>query len=159
LGYYQFSGGHQKVQIYESIIFWRDGIQLAGGSSLLEDITASLQETISRASSKEKDPSQYAEIQIPRGDYYVQLLTIPKNHRVLIYSKDRVRLLYAGKRNRPMFVLEDNSVLVLREKLELYYNTNNMQEVTKLMIRCPKSSSAEISKQIKVSFFSMKQQD
>jgi hypothetical protein len=123
----------------------------------LEDITSSLQRTISEISLKNKDPSQLASIQIPKGDYYIQLLTIPKNGGILLFSKDRVRLLYAGKRNRPMFVLEENSILVLREKLEIYYNTNNIREVEKLMVRYPKSSHLEISKEVKVSLFSMKQ--
>jgi len=124
---------------------------------LLEDITSSLQGTISEASAKNKDPSHLASIQIPKGDYFVQLLTIPKNGRILLFSTDRVRLLYAGKRNRPMFILEEDSILVLREKLEIYYNTNNIQEVAKLMARSTKSSRLEISKEVKVSFFSMKQ--
>jgi len=58
-----------------------------------------------------------------------------------------------------MFVLEENSILILREKLELYYNTNNVKEVVQLMIRYPKSSKVEISKEVKLSLFSMKQPD
>ncbi|HYB02990.1 MAG TPA: hypothetical protein VED17_00920 [Nitrososphaerales archaeon] len=118
-----------------------------------------MQQTISSASSRTSDPSQLAQIQIPKGDYYVQLLTIPRNGRISFYSTDRVRLLFSGKRNRPMFVLGENSILILREKLELYYNTNNVKEVVQLMIRYPKSSKVEISKQVKLSLFSMKQPD
>lgn len=113
---------------------------------------------ISEASVKNSDPKSIASIQIPKGDYAVQLLNIPKNGRVLIFSKDRVRLLYAGKRNRPMFVLEENSVLVIREKIEIYYNTNNVQEVSKLMVRSSKTSRVDISKDVKISLFSLKQQ-
>lgn len=127
-------------------------------SSRLEDITPSLQNMISEASVKNSDPKSIASIQIPKGDYAVQLLNIPKNGRVLIFSKDRVRLLYAGKRNRPMFVLEENSVLVIREKIEIYYNTNNVQEVSKLMVRSSKTSRVDISKDVKISLFSLKQQ-
>lgn len=124
----------------------------------MEDITPSLQNMISEASVKNSDPKSIASIQIPKGDYAVQLLNIPKNGRVLIFSKDRVRLLYAGKRNRPMFVLEENSVLVIREKIEIYYNTNNVQEVSKLMVRSSKTSRVDISKDVKISLFSLKQQ-
>ncbi len=55
-----------------------------------------------------------------------------------------------------MFVLEESSILILGEKLELYYNTNNVQEAAKLMIRSPASSRAEISKEVKLSLFSQK---
>jgi len=96
---------------------------------------------------------------MPKGDYMIQMLNIPKNGRILFFSKERVRLLYAGKRNRPMFVLGDNCVLVLREKIEIYYNTNNIQEVSNLIARVPKSSRVEISKEVKFSFFSQKQPD
>jgi hypothetical protein len=125
----------------------------------MEDITTSLQQTISGASSKTTDPTQLTQIQIPKGDYYIQVLTIPKNGRILLYSTDRVRLLFAGKRNRPMFVLEENSILILQEKLELYYNTNNVKEVVQLMIRYPTSSRVEIAKEVKLSLFSMKQSE
>ncbi len=123
----------------------------------LEDITSSLQQKISEASVENTDPSNPTGIQIPKGDYFVQLLNIPKNGRILLFSKERVRLVYAGRRNRPMFVLEENSVLTVREKIEIYYNTNNVQELAKLMVRFPKSSRVEISKDVKISLFSMKQ--
>jgi len=123
----------------------------------LEDITVSLQRTISEASSKVKVPTEFASIQIPKGEYFIQLLTIPKNGRILLFSQDKVRLLFSGKRNRPMFVLEENSTLVLREKLEIYYNTNNVQEVSKLMVRAAKTSRIDVSKDVKISLFSMKQ--
>jgi len=55
-----------------------------------------------------------------------------------------------------MFVLEENAILVLRDKIEIYYNTNNLQEVTKLMIKHPPSSRVEVSKDVKISLFSMK---
>jgi hypothetical protein len=47
--------------------------------------------------------------------------------------------------------------LVLQEKIELYYNTNNVQEVDRLMIRRPESAMVHISKGVKVSLFSLKQ--
>ena len=125
----------------------------------MEDITTSLQKIISEASAKLDDPTKFASIEIPKGDYSIQLLTIPKNGRILLYSKDRARLLYAGKRNRPMFVLEENSALVLKERIEIYYNTNNIQEVAKLMVRVTKTSRVEVSKEVKVSLFSMKQSE
>jgi hypothetical protein len=87
----------------------------------------------------------------------VQVISIPKKGRVMLYSKDKVRLLFAGKRNRPMFVLEENCALLLREKIEIYYNTNNVQEVANLMAKYPKSSRVDISKDVKISLFSMKQ--
>jgi hypothetical protein len=96
-------------------------------------------------------------IQIPKGDYLIQLINIPKDRKVLLFSKDRVRLVYAGKRNRPIFVLEQNSELALQGKIEIYYNTNNIQEVAGLMVKCPKSSRIDISKEVKVSLFSLKQ--
>ena len=67
-----------------------------------------------------------------------------------------MRLLYLGKRNRPMFVLEENSVLAIKEKLEIYYNSNNLQEVSKLMMKVPENSRVEISDKVKVSLFSLK---
>ncbi len=58
-----------------------------------------------------------------------------------------------------MFILEENSILAIREKIELYYNTNNIQEVSKLIIKGAKSSQVDISKEVKVSLFSMKRGD
>lgn len=57
-----------------------------------------------------------------------------------------------------MFVLEENSTLILREKLEIYYNTNNIQEVTRLMIKktSENAGSVDISKGVKFSLFSQK---
>lgn len=99
----------------------------------------------------------FVSIRLEKGDYGIQSLLIPRNARVLLYSKDRVRLLYLGKRNRPMFSLEENSMLILKEKIEIYYNTNNVQEVANLMLKVPQSSKAEISNGVKVSLFSLKQ--
>ena len=122
----------------------------------LQDITNWLQQTVTESSSKTSD--DFTSIEIPKGDYALQSLQIPKNRRVALFSSDKVRLLFAGKRNRPMFVLDENSILVLREKIEIYYNTNNLQEVSKLMVKYPKSSRVEISKDVKISLFSMKQE-
>jgi hypothetical protein len=125
----------------------------------LEDITTSLQELISKESTKAGGSDRLASIQLPKGDFAIQLVTIPKNRRVSLFSKERVRLLFAGKRNRPMFVLQENSLLVLREKLEIFYNTNNVQEAAKLMVRYPESSRVEISADVKIELFSLKQPD
>jgi len=123
----------------------------------LEEITHSLQAKISELKFRSADPAQITSIEVPRGDYSIQQITIPRDTRLVLFSRGRVRLLYVGKRNRPLFALDDNSLLVLREKLEIYYNTNNLQEVTRLMIRCPKTSRVEISKDLKISLFSLKQ--
>ena len=56
-----------------------------------------------------------------------------------------------------MFVLEDGSELILKGKIELYYNTNNIQEASKLMIRSSERNKVEISKEVKVMLFSVKQ--
>ena len=116
----------------------------------MEDITTSLQQTISGASSKTSDLSQFTQIQIPKGDYYIQLLTIPKNRRngcAFSMLEREIGPCLSWKRARS---------LILGEKLELYYNTNNVQEAAKLMIRSPASSRAEISKEVKLSLFSQK---
>ena len=65
---------------------------------------------------------------------------------------------YIGKRNRPMFLLEDNSTLILREKLEIYYNSNNVQEAMRLIVKKTSQNSGklEISKGANVSLFSQK---
>jgi hypothetical protein len=55
-----------------------------------------------------------------------------------------------------MFVLGENSKLILKEKLEIYYNTNNIKEVLKLMIKNGPNSSAVFSKEVKIAFFSRK---
>ncbi|MDG6923199.1 MAG: hypothetical protein JRN67_07905 [Nitrososphaerota archaeon] len=117
----------------------------------MRDSTAEIQEVISKACSEDK------QVRLEKGDYAIQGLTVPKNCHLVLFSKDRVRILFIGKRNRPMFILEDNSSLMLQEKLELYYNTNNIHELNKLMIRCPPTSHIEISKGVKISLFSMKQ--
>jgi hypothetical protein len=103
-------------------------------------------------------PSSIVEIAIKleKGDYALQAIEIPKNSNVNLFSKDRVRLLFVGKRNRPMFVLGENSKLILKEKLEIYYNTNNIKEVLKLMIKNGPNSSAVFSKDVKMAFFSQK---
>jgi len=130
------------------------------------DITSSLQQLISQECSKNREGNsnrtkdqttfEIPSIKLEGGDYGIQMLEIPKNGKILLFSKDRVRLLYVGKRNRPMFTLGENSFLALKEKLEIYYNTNNVQEVTHLMIRLHPTSRVEISKGVKVSLFSQK---
>ena len=117
----------------------------------LPDSTTVIQNVISRACADGR------EVKLEKGDYAVQSLLIPKNCKLVLFSKDRARILYTGKRNRPLFVLEDRSQLVLREKIELYYNTNNIKEVDRLMIRRPDNATVEISKGVRVSFFSLKQ--
>jgi len=114
------------------------------------DATLDLQEKISEACSKN------IQVKLEKGDYAVQALRIPKNCSITIFSKDRVRILYIGKRNRPLFVLEENALLSIQEKIEIYYNTNNIQELSRLMIKCPSTSRVEISKGVKVSLFSVK---
>jgi hypothetical protein len=116
------------------------------------DSTAEIQKVISDACLAGRP------VKLEKGDYAILCLTVPKNCNLTLFSKDRVRILFIGRRNRPMFVLEENSVLSLQEKLELYYNTNNVQELGKLMIKCPPSSRVEISKGVKISLFSVKQQ-
>jgi len=123
----------------------------------LEDITASLQLSINDAKTKLGDPTQVVSILIPKGDYSIETVTIPSNGRVQLHSKDRVRLVYGGKRNRPVFVLGANALLILLEKIEVYYNTNNIREVASLMVKCPKTSQVKISKDVKISLFSLKQ--
>ena len=59
------------------------------------------------------------EIELKKGDYPVQEITIPKETSVTFYSKDKVRLLFIGKRNRPLFLLQEKCELVLKEKLEI----------------------------------------
>ena len=127
----------------------------------MSDYTPKLQEMISAASSKTvaqpNRSDEFATICLDKGDYAIQMLRIPRNARVLVSSRDRVRILYTGKRNRPMFVLEDGSELILKGKIELYYNTNNIQEASKLMIRSSERNKVEISKEVKVMLFSVKQ--
>ncbi|MHB8568124.1 MAG: hypothetical protein ACYC7D_11955 [Nitrososphaerales archaeon] len=100
-----------------------------------------------------------ARINLQKGDYAVQTLEIPSSCSVELLSKDRVRILYAGKRNRPMFVLKENSSLSIKEKLEIYYNTNNIQEAMKLMIRSTQSGHFEIAHGVKISLFSHKSEE
>ena len=102
----------------------------------MQDITTWLQQTITESSLK--DSEGFVTIQIPKGDYALQSLQIPKNSKIALFSGDRARLLFSGKRNRPMFVLAENAILVLREKIEIYYNTNNLQEVSKSDGKIPK---------------------
>ncbi|MHB2035523.1 MAG: hypothetical protein ACYCPW_02120 [Nitrososphaerales archaeon] len=116
----------------------------------LTDATQELQRTISDACQSGK------QIKLEKGNYAVQTLEIPKNCKLLLFSKDRVRILYSGRINRPLFVLQENSILTLQEKIEIYYNTNNVQEVDQLMIKRPESGRVEISKGVKISLFSMK---
>jgi hypothetical protein len=123
----------------------------------LEDITTSLQHSIIDAKSKLRDPTQVVSILIPKGDYSIQTVTIPSNDSIQLHSKDRVRLIYGGKRNRPVFVIGENSLLILLEKIEIYYNTNNIHEAANLMVKCPKTSQIKISKGVKISLFSLKQ--
>lgn len=96
----------------------------------------------------------FAKIHLEKGDYYVQTIEIPQRCSVELFSKDHVRVIYSGKRNRPFFVLNEGSSLILKEKLELYYNTNNIQEAPKLMFRSASGARTEISKGVKVSLFS-----
>jgi hypothetical protein len=117
----------------------------------LPDSTSELQSVIQRACADGK------EVKLEKGDYAVSGLVIPKGCNLSLFSKDRVRMVFTGKRNRPMFSLEENSRLVLKEKIELYYNTNNVQEVNRLIVRRPDSAVVEISKGVKVSLFSLKQ--
>ena len=116
-----------------------------------------ISEACSDANSKRGSGDEIAKIHLEKGDYAVETLRIPKDAKTLLFSKDRARILYTGKRNRPMFVLEDNSEMVLQGKIEIYYNTNNVQEASKLMIKSSPNSKAEISKEVKVMLFSVKQ--
>lgn len=118
----------------------------------MSEATKSLQSTIIDACADHV----IDEIQLPKGDYALGMIEIPKNCKVSISSKDKVRLLYVGKRNRPMFLLGENSTLVLREKIEIYYNTNNIREVMRLMFKVPQSGKLEISPNVKISLFSQK---
>jgi hypothetical protein len=133
----------------------------------IQDSTLLLQQTIlqackhAREEMPNKDAVVNASINLEKGDYALQTIQIPKNSSVMLHSKDRVRLLYVGRRNRPMFILEQNSTLILREKLEIYYNCNNTREVMRLMIRSADSSQkgsskVDISKEVKVSLFSQR---
>ena len=117
----------------------------------LEDATEKLQETITKAC------SQKIELRLEKGDYAITSINVPDNCNLVIYSKDRVRILYTGKRNRPMFLLGANCHLILKEKLEIYYNTNNIQEASNLMVKRPNTASIEVSKGVKISLFSLKQ--
>jgi len=137
----------------------------------MHDSTPLLQQTIVQActqarkiassNSSSEDSVVSASIKLEKGDYALQTIQIPKNSSVTLLSKETVRLLFIGKRNRPMFILEQNSTLILRDKLEIYYNCNNIQEVMKLMIKSTStgqgdSSKADISKGVKISLFSQK---
>ena len=116
----------------------------------LPDATQELQRTIS-------DAYQSGEqVELEKGDNAVQTLEIPRNCKLLLFSKDRVRILFSGKRNRPLFVLQQNSVLTLQEKIEIYYNTNNVQEVNELMIKRHESGRVEVSNGVKISPFPMR---
>jgi hypothetical protein len=119
------------------------------------DSTAALQQTIDRFRKDASGPVS-ATIKLEKGDYALRAIEIPKNSTVTLLSKDRVRLLYIGKRNRPMFILGENSSLVLGEKLEIFYNTNNIREAIKLMIKTTQKNSVNISKDVKIAFFSRK---
>ena len=55
-----------------------------------------------------------------------------------------------------MFNLNDGSGLVLLEKIEIYYNTNNVKEAIKFMIRGPPDATIQISPKVKIAFFSQK---
>jgi hypothetical protein len=126
----------------------------------MQDVTSSLQTLITDACKNlPANDQSIASLELQKGDYAVTGLQVPRNGKILLFSKGRVRLLFIGKRNRPMFILDENSILAIREKIELYYNTNNVQEVSKLIIKRSKSSQVDISKEVKVSLFSMKQGD
>jgi hypothetical protein len=125
------------------------------------DSTGLIQESISNACSsihRDNPSPSFVEVEIDKGDYGVQALQIPKRASVSLFSKGKVRLLYLGKRNRPLFVLGEGSQLVVRKKIEIYYNCNNVQEVTKLMFKFEKDSRAQIDNDVKVSLFSLKQE-
>jgi hypothetical protein len=125
----------------------------------LQDATGALQSLISEACKKLPPGDQsVSSIELEKGDYAVTELQLPPGGKILLFSKAHVRLLYIGKRNRPLFVLGENSVLIIREKIEIYYNTNNLQEVSRLMIRGAKTSRVDISEAVKLSLFSAKQQ-
>jgi len=129
----------------------------------LSDETQTLQNFINDAYKESRRQPNHAtgalhrlEIELKKGDHPVQEIIVPSGASLLLYSKDKVRLIFMGKRNRPLFLLEEKSELVLREKLEIYYNTNNVQEAMKLMIRAPPSSTVHISNGVKISLFSYK---
>jgi hypothetical protein len=127
------------------------------------DSTVALQQAIDHSVKEKTAASQTvpafrsASIKLEKGDYAIGTIHVPKHAQVALFSKDRVRLLYIGRRNRPMFLLEDNSGLLLKEKLEIYYNTNNIREALNLMIKTTSNNSrVEIEKEVKIAFFSQK---
>ena len=121
-------------------------------------MTAALQSLIVEACKSIAKDQSVASLKLQEGDYAVTTLQIPRDGKILLFSKGRVRILFIGRRNRPLFTLEENSLLAIREKIEIYYNTNNLQEVSKLMIRGAKTSRVDISEEVKLSLFSSKQQ-
>ena len=122
-------------------------------------MTAALQNLILDACKNiSRDDQSIASLELEKGDYAVSSIQIPRGGKILLFSKGKVRILFIGKRNRPLFILEENSLLAIREKIEIYYNTNNLQEVSKLMIRGTKSSQVDISSEVKLSLFSAKQE-
>lgn len=122
-------------------------------------MTAALQKLILDACKNiSADDQLISSLELRKGDYAVSSIQIPRGRKILLFSKGKVRILFIGKRNRPLFILEENSLLAIREKIEIYYNTNNLQEVSKLMIRGPKNSRVDISNEVKLSLFSAKQE-
>jgi hypothetical protein len=125
----------------------------------VSDSTALLQDLISQAClvQRKNANTDFAEVEIGKGDYGVQSLQIPQKARVLLFSKGRVRLLYLGRRNRPLFFLGEGSQLAVKQKIEIYYNCNNIQELPRLMIKNEKDSNAHIDDDVKLSLFSLRQ--
>ena len=122
----------------------------------LSDFTSVLQQKISLAPRSNYSEDGFSVVELAKGDYAVRMIEIPKGSKIRISSNDRARLLYVGKRNRPLFVLHENSTLVLKGKLELFYNTNNIREVSRLMVKHSTGSRIEFSPEVKVSLFSQK---
>lgn len=128
----------------------------------LVDATSAFQRVVSSACAQARQETGLASgsvvsvtLKLEKGDYAIRAIQIPKDSSVTLSSKERVRLLYIGNRNRPMFVLDENSSLAIKEKLEIFYNTNNVQEVMRLMIR-RLNGNVDIAAGVKVSLFSQK---
>jgi len=131
---------------------------LSDSTSLIQNYIDEAHEESRKRHLRESSVIDRLVIELKKGDYPIQQIVVPKETSLTLFSKDRARLLFIGKRNRPLFVLQENCELILNEKLEIYYNSNNLQEVMNLMVRFPKSSRVEISNGVKFSIFSYKAQ-
>jgi len=86
----------------------------------LSGATGVIQQSIFSACRSRKDISEWVSIKMEKGDYPIRWLQVPDHCRLRLFSEEGAKLIHIGKRRQPLFILGEDSMLVL-ENLQINY--------------------------------------